>query len=38
MTHQAAIVKGYGQVPMANFSSLLTDEQIKRLIEHLKTY
>ena len=34
---QAAIVKGYEQVPMANFSSVLSQKQIEKLVDHLKT-
>jgi cytochrome c oxidase subunit 2 len=34
---QAAIVQGYEQVPMANFSGMLTKEQIERLMAYLKT-
>ena len=33
---QAAIVKGYETVPMADFSSVITIEQMDRLIEYLK--
>jgi len=32
---QAAIVKGYEAVPMANFSAALSDEQIDSLVEYL---
>lgn len=32
---QAAIVKGYEAVPMANFASILTDDQLDRLIGYL---
>ncbi len=34
---QAAIVKGYEQVPMANFSDALTPGDIQRLVSYLKT-
>ena len=34
---QAAIVQGYEQVPMANFSSVMNDAQLDALIEFLKT-
>ena len=33
---QLAIVQGYEQVPMANFSTVLTEDQMDRLIEYLK--
>lgn len=33
---QAAIVKGFEAVPMANFSSVITADQMDRLIEYLK--
>jgi mono/diheme cytochrome c family protein len=33
---QAAIVQGYEQVPMANFSGVLTKEQVERLMAYLK--
>ena len=33
---QAAIVQGYEQVPMANFSGVLTKEQIERVMMYLK--
>jgi mono/diheme cytochrome c family protein len=33
---QAAIVKGYELVPMADFSAMLTKEQIESLIEYLR--
>ncbi|MDB4473483.1 cytochrome c [Opitutaceae bacterium] len=32
---QAAIVKGYEAVPMANFSTILTDAQLDRLVDYL---
>jgi len=35
---QAAVVKGYESVPMADFSGMLTPEQIDRIIAHLKTF
>ena len=34
---QAAIVKGFEAVPMADFSSVITADQMERLIEYLKT-
>ena len=34
---QAAIVKGYEAIPMADFTSMITKEQMTRLMEHLKT-
>ena len=33
---QLAIVEGYEQVPMANFSAVLTSDQIDNLVEYLK--
>jgi mono/diheme cytochrome c family protein len=33
---QAAVVKGYEQVAMANFSDLLSKEQLGKLIDHSK--
>jgi len=33
---QLAIVEGYEQVPMANFSAVLTEDQINKLVEYLK--
>ena len=33
---QLAIVQGYEQVPMANFSAVLTDDQLSKLMEYLK--
>jgi cytochrome c2 len=33
---QAAIVKGFEQVPMANFSAILTDDQLELLIEFIR--
>ncbi len=35
MKPQAAIVKGYEQVPMADFSGVLTDQQIASLVDFL---
>ncbi len=34
---QLAIVEGYEQVPMANFSAILTSEQTDRLVDYLKS-
>lgn len=34
---QAAVVKGYETVPMADFSVMLTKDQISKIIGHLKT-
>ena len=36
MKPQAAIVKGYELVPMADFSAVLTKEQIESLIGYLQ--
>ena len=33
---QRAIVKGYEQVPMANFSAVLTEDQLNKLVEYMK--
>jgi cytochrome c2 len=33
---QLAIVQGYEQVPMANFSAVLTEDQINKLVEYMK--
>lgn len=33
---QLAIVQGYEQVPMANFSAVLTEDQLSNLIDYLK--
>ena len=35
---QAAVVKGYETVPMADFSGMLTKDQITKIIGHLKTF
>ena len=32
---QAAIVKGYETVPMADFSTILTKDQLDRLVDYL---
>lgn len=37
MKPQAAIVKGYEMVPMADFSAVLSKPQIDKLVEHLQT-
>ena len=36
MKPQAAVVKGYEEVPMADFSSVITEEQMDRLITYLQ--
>ena len=36
MKPQAPIVKGYELVPMADFSAMLTRDQIESLIEYLR--
>ena len=36
MKPQAAVVKGFEMVPMADFSSVITEEQIDRLIDFLR--
>jgi len=35
---QAAVVKGYETIPMADFSGMLTKDQISKIIGHLKTF
>jgi len=38
MDPQAAIVKGYEQAPMADFSSILTKKQIKDVVDYIGTF